>query len=63
MKGFITFEGRNRIMKMHIEYDDFGEYLEACVNGELYVHEESTGGPAAEMLPCGERGTFLVFFW
>ena len=27
-------------MKMHIEYDDFGAYVEAVVDGELVVVKE-----------------------
>ena len=27
-------------MKTHIEYDDFGEYLEGFIDGELVVVEE-----------------------
>ena len=29
-------------MKTHVEYDDFGEYTEILVDGELIVAEERT---------------------
>ena len=34
LRGGIAF------MKTHIEYDDFGEYLEGFIDGELVVVEE-----------------------
>ena len=37
-------------MKMHVEYDDFGEYMEAYVEGELRVMEERGGGRSVELI-------------
>ena len=43
-------------MKMHIEYDDFGEYLEICADGELYVAEEYSERKTVELILFREPG-------
>ena len=43
-------------MKMHIEYDDFGEYMEAYVDEELIVMEEYGRRRSAELILFEEAG-------
>ena len=43
-------------MKMHVEYDDFGEYMEAYVDGELCVMEEYGIGRSVELILFEEAG-------
>ena len=44
-------------MKVHIEYDDFGEYLEACVDGEFYVMEDYGERKGAELFLFGDQAS------
>ena len=38
-------------MKLHVEYDDFGEYVEAVIDGEMVGVGECVGGRrAVEMI-------------
>ena len=43
-------------MKMHVEYDDFGEYMEAYVDGELCVMEEYGNGRSVELILFEDAG-------
>ena len=49
-KQIISEGEEKKSMKMHIEYDDFGEYLEAYVDDQLLVMEEYYSERSAELI-------------
>ena len=63
--GVVTIlRGGIAFMKTHIEYDDFGEYLEGFIDGELVVVEENSAKEVYESYRSWQGyNNYTIYGW